>query len=100
MTLKDNFEKGPIAWMAKNHVAANLLMIFFVVGGIYMFSRVTKEFLPDTAETTVTVHVPYPGASPAEVEQGIILSVEEAIRGLEGEGNNFESKRRFGNGHR
>ena len=84
MDVQESTAKGPIAWMAKNHVAANLLMIFFVVGGIFMFTKVTKEFLPDTAETTVTVHVPYPGASPAEVEQGIILSVEEAIRGLEG----------------
>lgn len=84
MKLAEKFQHGPIAWMAQNHVAANLLMFFFVVGGAFMFTKVTKEFLPDTNEKTVTVQVPYPGASPAEVEQGIILSVEEAVRGLEG----------------
>ncbi len=82
--MKESFKKGPIAWMANNSVAANLLMMFFILGGIAMFFNVTKEFFPDVAIDMVTVRVPYPGASPEEVEQGIILSVEESVRGLEG----------------
>ncbi len=75
---------GAIAWMANNSVAANLLMAFFIIGGLIMYNNVTKEFFPDTQLDMVQVRVVYPGASPEEVEQGIILSVEEAIRGLEG----------------
>jgi len=80
----NNIFKGPIAWMAKNTVAANLLMLFFLVGGIFMSTRVTKEFLPNLEDDTITVKVPYPGASPEEVEQGILRSVQERISGLEG----------------
>lgn len=75
---------GSIAWMAGNPVAANLLMFTCLIGGFLAFANIKQEVFPDMQEDTVTVRVPYPGASPEEVEQGIILAVEESIRGLEG----------------
>jgi len=74
----------PIAWMADNSVAANLLMLIFIVGGLLMTPRIKQEVFPEVALDTVLVTVPYPGAGPEEVEQGIVLSVEEAVRGIEG----------------
>ncbi len=70
--------------MIRNPVAANLLMLFFLLGGAASLTRIKQEVFPDVAEDTVTISVPYPGASPEEVEKGIILSTEEAIRGIEG----------------
>ena len=75
---------GPIAWMIKNPVAANLLMLICLIGGVVMFSGITQEFLPDVSPPVVTVDVAYPGASPEEVEQGIVLAIEEGLRGLDG----------------
>jgi multidrug efflux pump subunit AcrB len=75
---------GAIAWMAKNPVAANLLMVLMLVGGLLMAGRVKQEVFPETELDSVTITVPYPGASPAEVEQGIVLAVEEAVRGIDG----------------
>ncbi|MBN2161456.1 MAG: efflux RND transporter permease subunit [Pontiellaceae bacterium] len=77
-------EKGPIAWMARNAVASNLLMIILMVGGLIFASQTTQEFFPDFEADTVTVSVAYPGASPEEVERGIIESIEEAVRSVEG----------------
>jgi len=83
--LRNDIEKrGPISWMARNIVAANLLMFIFIVGGVVTLSSITQEFFPDIIEDTVTVRVPYPGAGPEETEKGIVLAVEEALRGLEG----------------
>ena len=76
--------KGAIAWMAQNPVAANLLMILLLVGGLLMGGRVKQEVFPETDLDMVSISVPYPGASPAEVEQGIVLAVEEAVRGIDG----------------
>lgn len=76
--------RGAIAWMARNSVAANLLMLLFMIGGLLMFPRIRKEVFPLIELDTIRVSVVYPGASPAEVEQGIVLSVEQAIRGLDG----------------
>lgn len=75
---------GPIAWMAQNSIAANLLMIILLGGGIYTALTMQKEVDPDFALDIVEVSVSYPGAAPEEVEQGIILPIEEAIRGVQG----------------
>jgi multidrug efflux pump subunit AcrB len=75
---------GPIAWMAGNPVAANLLMLVLLVGGFISLLRVKKEVFPDFELDIVNVSVSYPGASPEEVEQGIVLAIEEAVRGLDG----------------
>ena len=75
---------GPIAWMARNHVAANLMMLLFLVGGLILSTRVKQEIFPEFTADIVTVSVLYRGASPAEVEQGIILSIEDEVRGLDG----------------
>lgn len=76
--------RGPIAWMANNSVAANLLMFFIVVCGIAAVFTMKQEIFPDFDLDVVRVSVPYPGASPEEVEQGIVLAVEEEIRGIDG----------------
>ena len=59
--------KGPIAWMAKNPVAANLLMAVLLVGGLLMSGRIKQELFPEFTLDLVTIEVPFPGASPAEV---------------------------------
>ncbi|MCU0693149.1 MAG: efflux RND transporter permease subunit, partial [Polyangiaceae bacterium] len=76
--------RGPLAWMAQNPVLANLIMLVIMVGGLLMMSRVKQEVFPEFELDYVTVQVVYPGASPAEVEQGVLLSVEEQVRGLDG----------------
>jgi len=70
--------------MARNPVAANLLMLLVLVGGLISLLNVKQEIFPSFDLDMVAVSVPYPGASPAEVEQGIALAVEEAVRGIDG----------------
>jgi multidrug efflux pump subunit AcrB len=76
--------KGPIAWMAGHSVAANLLMFVFLVGGLIYAGQIKKEVFPDFELDYVTISVPYPGASPEEVERGVVLAIEEAVQGLDG----------------
>jgi len=80
----DNFTSGPIAFMARNSIAANLLMIILIGGGIWGMFTIQKEVFPEFQLDVVEVSVVYPGAAPAEVEQGILQPVEEAIRGIQG----------------
>jgi multidrug efflux pump subunit AcrB len=76
--------KGQISWMAGNSVAANLLMAMLLIGGLFFMSQIKQEVFPEFSEDQVSIRVPYSGASPEEVEQGIILAVEEAVIGLDG----------------
>jgi multidrug efflux pump subunit AcrB len=80
----DSQNKGPIAWMAGHSVTANLIMLVFLVGGFFLGYHIKKEVFPDFELDQVQITVPYPGASPQEVERGIILAIEEAVQGLEG----------------
>ena len=77
-------DKGPLAWMAGNSVAANLLMAVLLIGGLLLAMNVKQEVFPEFSMDMVNVSVSYPGASPEEVEQGIVLAVEDAIENLEG----------------
>ena len=76
--------KGPIAWMVKNPVAANLLMMLCLVGGFATFTTIKQEVMPDITEDSVSIRVTYSGGTPEEMEQSVCLAVEEAVRSLEG----------------
>lgn len=75
---------GPVAWMVHNRVTPNILMLVLLVGGLFMTTKIKQEVFPEFSMDIVTVRVPYPGSSPEEVEQGIVLAVEEAVRGIVG----------------
>ena len=70
--------------MAQNSIAANLLMIILLGGGVWATTTIQKEVFPRFQLDIVEVNVGYPGAAPEEVEQGILRPIEEAVRGVEG----------------
>ncbi len=80
----ERWQRGPLAWMVYNRVTPNLLMVALLLGGFFVSGQIKKEVFPEFETDMVSVSVAYPGASPEEVEQGIVLVVEEAVRGLEG----------------
>ncbi len=73
-----------IKWMAHNHVAANLLMMILIVGGLIMAFSIKQEVFPEIDLDIIQVAVPYPGAGPEEVEDGIILKLEENLSSISG----------------
>ena len=77
-------EKGLIAWFARNPVAANLLMIFILIGGILTAFTIRKQMFPQFESNWISVSAVYPGAAPQEVEEGITIKVEENLEGIEG----------------
>ncbi|MHC4625788.1 MAG: efflux RND transporter permease subunit, partial [Planctomycetota bacterium] len=83
--MKDSEEKrGILGWFASNHVAANLLMVLIIVAGLMGILSAKMEVFPEFSLDMINVTVPYLGASPADVEEGVCLRVEEAIAGVEG----------------
>tara|TARA_R110002153_G_scaffold5044_3_gene23503 strand:- start:4921 stop:8052 length:3132 start_codon:yes stop_codon:yes gene_type:complete len=74
-----------IAWFARNHVAANLLMITILFAGVYsLTSRIPLEVFPSFETDTISVSVSLRGATPEDTELGVAILVEEAVQDLEG----------------
>jgi len=74
-----------IAWFARNHVAANLLLITILIGGLFSLSvRIPLEVFPSFASDRINVNVSLRGATPGDVEKSISIRIEEAIQDLEG----------------
>ena len=76
--------RGAISWMVGNHVAANLLMLIFLLGGLLKIGAIKQEVFPEVDLDRVQVFVAYPGAGPEEVEDGIILRIEDNLTGVDG----------------
>jgi len=73
-----------IAWFARNHVAANLLMFLMIAGGLLALPNIRQRSFPDINVDVVMVSVAYLGAAPEEVEEGVCVRVEEEIQGING----------------
>ncbi|MEL6687032.1 MAG: efflux RND transporter permease subunit [Pseudomonadota bacterium] len=76
--------KKLITYFVRNPVAANLLMFLMIVGGIWGYLNLEREFIPQTTVNGMSVTVSWPGASPRDVEQQLLVRIEEAVDGLDG----------------
>jgi len=75
---------GPIAWFARNPIAANLLLGFMVLAGLVSLPSMQQKSFPDLDLNLITVSVLYLGAAPEEVEEGVCIRLEEALEGIQG----------------
>jgi multidrug efflux pump subunit AcrB len=82
--MMDDTNKGLIAWFARNSVAANLLMVFILVGGLLTIQTINKQMFPQIKINWISYSAPYPGAAPQEVEEGITIKIEEALETVQG----------------
>lgn len=76
--------KGIIAWFARNHVAANLMMFLIIAFGVVSAFTIRKQTTPDFELNWIQIRVPYLGAAPQEVEEGVVIKIEEAIQDIPG----------------
>ena len=82
--LRRRERRGPIGYMARNGVAANLLMFFILAAGLLALPTLVQEVFPEVSLDRVLVSVSYPGATPNEVEESIVLRIEEQVAGVAG----------------
>ncbi len=76
--------KRAISWFAENSVAANLLMVVVLTAGVAGLPQIRQQTFPDVDLDLIQIGVPYLGASPSEVEEGVCVRLEEELQGLEG----------------
>ena len=75
---------GLLAWFATNPVAANLLMLLILIGGLVGYNVMDKEVFPRFNPQQIEVTARYPGAAPLEVEESVCVRIETAIYDVPG----------------
>ena len=76
--------KSVIQWAINNSPAMNTFMITVMLVGAVSLALMRREIFPEFELEIILVTVPYPGASPSEVEEGICQKMEEAVRSVSG----------------
>ena len=76
-----------IQYFIKHSVITNWVMIIICIAGIFALSNLQKRVNPKFEIEEIEIDVPFPGASALEVEEGIVVKIEESLRGLEGIAN-------------
>ena len=76
--------KTILAAFAKNTVFANIVLLLIFAAGLFAALSMTRETFPEFSLDMISISVPYPGADPEEVEEGISRKLEEAIEEVEG----------------
>ena len=74
---------GPIAYMAGNSVAANLLMWAIIAAGLVSLTGLEREAWPTVPFYHIEVSMVYPGATPEEIEESIVVKIEDQVSGLD-----------------
>ncbi len=76
--------KKIISYFIKYHVAVNIMIIAFIVFGIIGVRSMKSSFFPLTDSLNISISLFYPGASPQEMEEGIVLKIEDNLKGVVG----------------
>ncbi|HMB63965.1 MAG TPA: efflux RND transporter permease subunit [Eudoraea sp.] len=76
--------RNVVAYFIKYHVAVDVIIIAFFLFGIFGAKSLKSSFFPLTDSKNILISIAYPGASPQEVEEGIVLKIEDNLKGLEG----------------
>ena len=67
----------------ENPVLVHMLMLSILMGGLYVGLTMVREMFPESRPNTIAISTVYPGATPLEVEKGVAIKIEEAIKTLE-----------------
>lgn len=73
-----------ISYFIKYHVAVNVIILAFFIFGIVGALSLKSSFFPLVDSQNILINITYPGASPQEVEEGIVLKIEDNLKGLQG----------------
>ncbi len=77
-----NKSSGVIGYFAKSPVAANLLLLFIVVIGIFSWTDIKRQLFSTAVINKISIYAQLPGASPLDMEESVTIKIEESLKGL------------------
>ena len=74
--------RNVVYFFIKRPIWTNAIIAVTIMFGFFTLSRLNSSFFPELDPKIITIQVMYPGASPQEMEEGITIKIEQAIKGL------------------
>tara|TARA_B110000908_G_C10263183_1_gene460976 strand:+ start:984 stop:4169 length:3186 start_codon:yes stop_codon:yes gene_type:complete len=71
-----------IRFFVQHHIVGDLLMLAILIAGVVGMSSLRSNFFPEVETKIISIQVVYPGASPEEIEEGIVAKIEENLQGI------------------
>jgi multidrug efflux pump subunit AcrB len=76
--------RGFISYFIKYPAAGNLLMVLILIFGYFGTQKIRSTFFPQSESRIIEIRTYYPGASPEEIEEGIVTKIEDNLKGITG----------------
>ncbi len=76
--------KKLISYFIKYSVAVNVLMLAIFIFGVFGILKMKSSFFPLNESKIINISIAYPGSSPQEIEEGIVLKIEDNLKGVVG----------------
>lgn len=73
-----------IEFFIKRPIWGNAFIALILLFGLFSIVTMKRSFFPEMEPTVINVSVLYPGAAPSEMEEGVTIKIEQAVKGLEG----------------
>lgn len=73
-----------ITYFIKYPIWPNAIIFIVVLLGTFSIVHINKRYFPETDPNVINIRVPYPGASPEEIEEGVVVKIEESLKGIQG----------------
>ena len=76
--------KSIISHFIKFPTAVNMILLGIIVLGVVGMFSLKSSFFPLQDSKFIQININYPGASPQEMEEGVVLKIEDNLRGIVG----------------
>lgn len=76
--------KGLTAYFLKYSVAVDTVMVLIFIFGFFGWKATRSSLFPEAESRTIQVQIIFPGAAPEEVEEGVVLRIEDDVKGITG----------------
>lgn len=73
-----------IRYFVRFPVTGDMLMIAILIAGTISMLNLKSNFFPETPSKEIQIQIVYPGASPEEVEEGVVAKIEDNLKGIAG----------------
>jgi len=76
--------KNIVSYFLRYPVSANVILVLIVLFGFISYFRLTSSFFPLVPNRIIQVQLVFPGSSPEEIEEGVVVKIEEELKGVTG----------------